>query len=407
MLKLVNKGDSQNSVIPVNEKERQARLDEYDILDTLPEGEFDSLVELAALITGSPVSLINLLDHNRQWSKAAYGAKKESTSRNETVCQYTILRNENFEVQDLTKDDRFKNMTFVKDAPNYRSYSGYPLTTPDGYNIGALCVLDYKPKKLTKDQRKALQTLANEIIARLELRKQQSELEKLNREKDHFLRAVNHDIKSPINGIVGAANYLLNNWDGDREELSQFLKMIELSGRKLINYTGELVSNSLQHGESKLILDDVDLQETISDLIHIYTPLAEAKKVEIKSNLDTSRSFRIDNEKFKLIVSNLISNALKFSSNGDTIEVSTEFKGPDQNTLYCKVSDTGIGIPEKFLPGIFEKNKSHQRQGTQGEISTGMGLPIVKSYVELHHGTIKVESKEGEGTIFHIEIPEN
>ena len=393
--------------MPDSESDRQAKLDEYDILDTLPEGEFDALVELAALITGSPISLMNLLDHNRQWSKAAYGIETGTTPRHETVCQFTILGDDNFEIQDLTKDDRFKHMSYVEDDPNFRSYSGYPLRSPDGYNIGALCVLDYKPKKLTSDQKKGLETISSEIIARLELRKHQSELEKLNREKDHFLRAVNHDIKSPINGIISSANYLLNNWDGDKEELSQFLNMIELSGRKLIDYTGELVSNSMQHGESKLIIDEVDLNELISDLIHIYTPLAEAKKVNIKTHLDTPEPFRLDNEKFKLILSNLISNALKFSSCEDTIVLSAEFIGSNQKTLSCKVTDTGMGVPEKFLPTLFEKNKSHQRQGTQGEISTGMGLPIVKSYIELHNGSIKVDSKEGQGTSFRIEIPEN
>lgn len=407
MLKLVDISGSEKAAVPANEVERQEKLDEYNILDTLPESEFDSLVELAALITGSPVSLMNLLDRNRQWTKAAFGEETGETDRSDTVCQYTIMGNENFEIEDLSKDQNFKNMPYVEGDPNYRSYSGYPLRTPDGFNIGALCVLDYKPKKLSKVQKKALQTIADEIIARLELRKKQRELEKLNREKDHFLSAVNHDIKSPLNGIISTANYLLNNWDGDQDELKEFLSMIELSGRKLIHYTGELISNSLRQGESKLLLDDVELEPLIEDLIHIYKPVAEAKKIDLTTNINASKPFRLDNEKFKLILSNLISNSLKFSNAGDSVSVSVEIVEEQEKTLSCEISDTGLGIPKEFIPTLFEKNKKHQRQGTNGEISTGMGLPIVKQFVDLHNGNIKVESKENEGTTFYIVLPEN
>lgn len=407
MLKLVDMNDNDKAVVPENEKERQAKLYEYDILDTLPESEFDSLVELAALITGSPVSLMNLLDHSRQWTKAAYGAKREETPRFDTVCQYTTMGDENFEIEDLSKDEQFKDMPYVENDPKYRSYSGFPLRTPDGFNIGALCVLDFKPKKLTKDQKKALQTIADEIIARLELQKKQKELEKINREKDHFLSTVNHDIKSPLNGIISSANYLLNSWDGDQEELEEFLSMIEISGRKLINYTGELISNSLRQGESTLLLDDVELEKVIKDLIHIYKPVAEAKKITITTNIDAPHPFSLDNEKFKLILSNLIGNALKFSNAGDTVSINIEIIGNQEKELHCEISDTGLGIPKKFIPTLFEKKKEHQRQGTAGEISTGMGLPIVKQFIELHNGEIKVESKEGEGTSFYILLPEN
>lgn len=407
ILKLVDIPDGDTALVPANEKERQTKLDEYDILDTLPEDEFDSLVELAALITGSPISLMNLLDHNRQWTKAVYGTETGNTPRSDTVCQYTIMGNENFEIHDLSKDEHFKDMDYVENDPKYRSYSGYPLRTPDGFNIGALCVLDYKPKKLSKVQKKALRTIADEIIARLELRKKQRELENLNCEKDLFLSAVNHDIKSPLNGIISSANYLLNNWGGDQDELRDFLSMIEMSGRKLIHYIGELISNSLRQGESKLLLDEVELKPLIDDLIHIYKPVAESKKIELNTKLNASKPFRLDNEKFKLILSNLISNALKFSHAGDTVSVTIEIRGDKERSLHCKISDTGVGIPKKFIPTLFEKKKIQQRQGTAGEISTGMGLPVVKQFVELHNGSIDVKSKENTETTIYIILPEN
>lgn len=404
---LTNRKNTSEIPLPDNESERQEIVEEYNILDTLPEKEFDSLVELAAIVTESSMSQMNILDHNRQWTKAAYGLESGTDcDRSEAVCAHTILADENLEISDLSKDERFKDASFVSEAPHHRFYSGYPLKTKDGFNIGALCVLDSRPKELTDTQKKALKTIAGEIVSRLEIRRTQKELEKLNREKDHFLRVVNHDIKSPLSGIISSANYLQNVWDGDRDELHNILSMIEISGRKLVTYTAELVSNSIEDGDSRLLIDEVQVDELIHDLTLIYTPLAKTKQVDIETNLKITELFRLDNEKFKLIMSNLISNALKFSSSGDTITIEAKIIGTEDRVLYCSVSDTGIGIPEEYIAGLFTKNNKHRRSGTQGEISTGLGLPLVKQFVELHDGGVKVETEEGVGSTFFVTIPE-
>ncbi|MGN8225724.1 GAF domain-containing sensor histidine kinase [Gracilimonas sp. BCB1] len=404
---LTNHKNTSEIPLPDNESERQEIVEEYNILDTLPEKEFDSLVELAAIVTESSMSQMNILDHNRQWTKAAFGLESGTDcDRSEAVCAHTILADENLEISDLSKDERFKDASFVSGAPHHKFYSGYPLKTKDGFNIGALCVLDSTPKELTATQKKALKTIAGEIVSRLEIRRTQKELEELNREKDHFLRVVNHDIKSPLSGIISSANYLQNVWDGDRDELNNILSMIEISGRKLVTYTAELVSNSIEDGDSRLLIDEVQVDELIHDLILIYTPLAKTKQVDITTQFKVNGSFRLDDEKFKLIISNLISNALKFSSSGDTITVEAEIIGTENRVLYCSVSDTGIGIPEEHITGLFTKNKKHQRMGTQGEISTGLGLPLVKQFVELHNGEVKVETDVGVGSTFYVTIPE-
>ncbi|MDR9416738.1 MAG: GAF domain-containing sensor histidine kinase [Gracilimonas sp.] len=397
------KHTNQSYPTPENEPQRQAKLIEYDILDTLPEHEFDALVELAAMVTNSPVSLMNLLDHDRQWTKAAYGAEAgNEISRSDSVCQYTILNDDHLEVEDLKLDERFKDKDYVVDDPQYRSYSGFPLISPEGTKIGALCVLDFSPKTLTQVQRKALKTISEEIISRLELRKKQFELEQLNKEKDQIMRVINHDIKSPINGIIGSAHYLQEMWDGDREELNKVLSMISLSGQKLINYTRELMENSMFQHHSKLHLETVDILSVITDLIDIYQPLANAKDVSIEVKCSAGAKFYLDSEKYKLILSNLLSNALKFTESGDVITVDVEILPGNPYILHLTVADTGIGIPDHFLPDLFSDKKVHRRKGTRGEMSTGMGLPLVKKYVDLHGGGIKINTEIGKGTTFHI-----
>ncbi|SMO58229.1 GAF domain-containing sensor histidine kinase [Gracilimonas mengyeensis] len=397
----------QDSVPSEEEKERLAQLEEYDIYETMPEKEFDSLVELAALVTGTPVSLMNIMGYNWQWTKAAKGMPTASyTKRSDTVCQYTIKQEGNFEIEDLSKDERFKNKDYVKGDPDLRSYCGYPLKSANGANIGAICVMDTKPKKLSDDQKQALATIADEIMARLELRKQKHHLENLNKEKEQLIQAINHDIKSPLNGIIGAAGYLKNFWEGEEVEISRILDMIEGSGRKLISYTSELISHSLLSGTTKLNVENVHVEETIRDIVEMYTPMAKTKEVEIVLNLGSGMEFKLDEEKFKLIVSNLLSNALKFSENGDKVTLEFKVEDGSPRILKGRVTDEGIGIPEDILSNLFTRNKEKCRKGTQGEISTGLGLPMIKQMVDIHDGTIAIETEEGEGSTFQIEIPE-
>ncbi|MDR6564524.1 MULTISPECIES: PAS domain S-box protein [unclassified Arcicella] len=158
--------------IPANEDLRLKALDEYNILDTLPEEEFDRLTKLASVICGVPISLISLIDKDRQWFKSNIGLDANQTARDISFCQYTIVGDTIFEVEDALLDDRFKNNILVNDFPNVRFYAGYPLIDPDGYALGSLCVIDNKVKKLNEDQQLALTILAKEVAAQLVARKE-------------------------------------------------------------------------------------------------------------------------------------------------------------------------------------------------------------------------------------------
>lgn len=142
-----------------NEYERLAALHRYQIIDTLPEKAFDRLTELASLICQAPISMVSLIDQHRQWFKSHVGLDIKETSRDVSFCQYAILDNNLFEVEDATLDSRFSENPFVLSDPHVRFYAGYPLTDPDGYILGTLCVLDRTARKLTKSQQQALKLL--------------------------------------------------------------------------------------------------------------------------------------------------------------------------------------------------------------------------------------------------------
>ena len=160
----------QNFPIPANEQERINALLNYQILDTFSEEEFDNITKLVATICDVPTALISLIDDKRQWFKSAVGIETTETPREISFCQYTIMGQEIFEVPDAQLNPTFRENPFVTEAPHIRFYAGAPLTTPDGFNIGSLCVIDQVPRKLDDAQRTALTTLAKHVIVQLELR---------------------------------------------------------------------------------------------------------------------------------------------------------------------------------------------------------------------------------------------
>ena len=160
-----------NYPLPVNEKERLKALLSYHVLDTFSEEEFNNITTLAAYICQAPIALISLIDHQRLWFKSSIGIDISETPREISFCQYSIMDNVIFEVPNALENEIFKENPLVTGSSNFRFYAGAPLKTPDGFNIGTLCVFDKIPKKLNDEQKKALSTLAKNVITLLELRK--------------------------------------------------------------------------------------------------------------------------------------------------------------------------------------------------------------------------------------------
>jgi GAF domain-containing protein len=163
-------------MVVANEAERLKALHQYRILDTDPEQAFDDLTLIASQICGVPIAMISLVDEDRQWFKSRIGIEARESSRSISFCAHAIQQRGIFTVADASKDERFRDNPLVKGDPHIRFYAGAPITTPDGFALGTLCVIDYVPRKLTDDQNNALMALERQVTAQLELRRNLEEL---------------------------------------------------------------------------------------------------------------------------------------------------------------------------------------------------------------------------------------
>lgn len=168
----------QTAALPFNEAERLNALRKYGVLDTGPEQAFDDLTTLASAVCQAPIALITLVDENRLWCKAHEGIDLPLTPREISFCGHTILHPDRLtEVPDTRQDARFADNPLVTGDTAIRFYAGAPLVTPQGMAIGTVCVLDHRPRTLTGTERRALHSLARQVVAQLELRQAVAGLE--------------------------------------------------------------------------------------------------------------------------------------------------------------------------------------------------------------------------------------
>lgn len=234
---------------PDYERRRQQALERYEILNTDPELAFDELTRLAALVCQTPISLIGLMDHDRQWLKARVGIDLQEAPRELTICDHLITPPIALEIPDLNADERFRENPFVLSG-GLRFYAGAPLVTADNYCLGTICVLDTVPRILTEAQRQALSTIAEQVMAQMEmkLRKRQLEagLERLKgpgHRLEQLITVVGEDIRKPLTNLLTLADLVLDDArQGDSSTAAETLKLMSTEVNRLHQRLSNLLS---------------------------------------------------------------------------------------------------------------------------------------------------------------------
>ncbi|MEO5775967.1 MAG: ATP-binding protein [Flavobacterium sp.] len=391
-----------------NETERLKLLESYSILDTLPETDFDNITAIASQICNIPISLITLLDSDRQWFKSHHGLEVTETPREHAFCAHAIHDTDTvFIIEDARNDERFHDNPLVTGYPNVIFYAGVPLTNNAGLPLGTLCVIDNKPNVLNEAQLKALKSLANQVMNLLELRRNKIyleqamlELELRNQELEKFAYVAAHDLKSPLNNISALTNLLKEN----------YTKEIDTEG---INIVGLIQSSSNQlRGLIDGLLDNYKL----TNIIH--SRKTEINLEKLKGDLDILFSFEsncvirvnsylehiyANKTAIDQILINLVSNAIKYNNKYIT-EIELKVRATDDLQYEIIVVDNGPGIAEEHHDKIFQIFETLSDKDQFGNQGNGIGLATVKKIVENLGGKIHVESELGKGSSFVFTI---
>lgn len=237
---------------------------------------------------------------------------------------------------------------------------------------------------------------------------QKTKLKELNATKDKFLSIIAHDLKNPFNTLVGFSKLLLlKHKNYSENERENFIKMIYDSSKNTLNLLENLLTwSKTQKGIIKYNPEHIYIDNIIDDNMKLLAPNASRKNISIVNMIKNSTKVTADKEMINFIVRNLVSNALKFTPQKGTIKIYDKITNiQNSKKISVFIEDNGIGIDPVNIGNLFKLDNSFKTKGTDEESGTGLGLILCKEFINNHNGEIGVESKLGEGSIFHFSIP--
>ena len=297
---------------------------------------------------------------------------------------------------------------FIERLGVRQNYVLAPLKAESG-TLGVLGVAD-KPGGFDAEDRAAIEGYADQAAlllrnARLyeELQKSYERLRDAQRNRDYFLQNVNHELRTPLTAILGWSEVLAEDRP-DKETVKIAVDQINRSAQFLLALISDLLDLSrFEEGRTRLEPELVDLGPLVAGAVEPVSVMAEAKGIAMTVETPSEPTpVRVDPMRMRQVLWNLVHNAVKFTPKGGRIRVEAS---ADEAGAVFSVVDNGVGVDAKDLPFIFERFRQVDGSATRAYRGMGIGLALAKAYVELHGGTIAVESQPGKGTAFHVRIP--
>lgn len=293
-----------------------------------------------------------------------------------------ISAKEDLAIHLLNKNNAPKNQNIVK------------LTRKDGYEIEVEMTLTPVNDSIQSD-------LGGILVLRDVTQKKVFEQMQID-----FVSMASHEIRTPLTSVVNYLSVLKEEADKElTSEHKDFLARALISGQQLVSLVGNLLNVSkIERGSFAVSLQPVDWKKNINDVVENNSTSAMQKNIKLEAKLPSEPlpQVLVDPIRINEVLNNLISNALNYTKEGGTIEVSAKTKGEE---VITSVSDTGVGIPPEAIPHLFSKFFRVSGSLEQGSKGTGLGLYISKSIIDMHHGKIWVESQVGKGTTFYFSLP--
>ena len=310
---------------------------------------------------------------------------------------------------------RFCRMHDLAVALGYHSALFVPLLR-EGNAIGCIAILRSTTGAFDDREVALAQTFADQAVIAIqnaqlfrEIQDKSRQLEVANLHKSEFLANMSHELRTPLNAIIGFSEVLIERMFGElNDKQDDYLKDIFSSGKHLLSLINDILDLSkIEAGRMELEVDAFDPVAALGNAITLVRERAQRHGIAL--SLDTDRQLgegaaeiRADERKFKQIMLNLLSNAVKFTPDGGKIGVRATLAN---GSLEVAVSDTGIGIAQQDQEAVFEEFRQVGHHYTNKQEGTGLGLALTKRFVELHGGTLRLESEPGRGSTFTFTIP--
>lgn len=386
---------------------RVQELKKLRILDTEEEEIFNDIVATASNICEAPISLITLLDVERQWFKAKVGTKIKETPIEFSVCRHTIDEpNGIMLIEDLSNDRRFADNPMVISGPKLKSYLGISLKTPSGESIGTVCVLDNKVRSFDEKQIQCLETLAkytmkliDEKILRYQLEQQNQLLTNLNKNLESFTYMVAHDVKAPIRVMSTFTKFILEDRSNQLSESSEeYISYIKEASADL----GVMVDRLLEYSKKILIKSDQFELINLTEILEEKISLLDYKKSNLE--YDISAEFPpifFSKPILEQTIQNLISNAIEYSDDTKAVKKLKVSATVIDKFTVLSFEDNGIGMTQEILNQVFIPFQKDIRIKN----SSGIGLCVVKVLLDKVGGKIELESDINQGTTVTVYIP--
>jgi len=241
-------------------------------------------------------------------------------------------------------------------------------------------------------------------LAEREIITKNKSLEKLNVEKDKLFSIVSHDLRSPMNGILGLTGMIMSEIESfSKDHIREMAQSIHTSANSIVQLLqGLLEWSQLQRGNGIYNPQTIVLSKPVQRCINLLNEPAKAKKITMVCDVPDNISVHADNHMIEAIFRNLISNSIKFTPKGGQIEISAKESEP--HSVVISIKDDGIGMNKAILDNLFSLSAKINRKGTEGELSSGLGLIMCKELIEKNGGRIWADSEEGKGSTFYFTL---
>ena len=237
-----------------------------------------------------------------------------------------------------------------------------------------------------------------------DLKDAMEELKELDRLKSMFLASMSHELRTPLNSVIGFTGWLLMGMEGDlNEEQRKQLTMVKFSANHLLDLINDILDISkIEAGKMELSIEKFEIVEIVNDVVSSVLPLAKDKELGLMYDIPKEIILNSDKRRIKQILMNLVSNAIKFTDQGN---VKIEVKLLNNKDLEVTVSDSGIGIKKEDIEKLFQPFQQIDMSSSKSHEGTGLGLYLCKKILDLLHGEISVTSQFGKGSEFKFIIP--